>query len=148
MKKFTLALMAHEARKKDLVSLIKSHPEILRNLTLISPAEEAGLIMNETGMSVEPVMERVKGGSLQIGAMAAQGEINGVVFLRDAVNTNPDEPDWFALLRVCDQYDIPLATNLASAEAVLHLISEHPEALAGHHLAAGFLEEMAAIHES
>ncbi len=50
------------------------------------------------------------------------------------------------LLRVCDVHNVPLATNVATAEAVLHLIFEHPEALSGHHLAAQYLEDMASVH--
>ena len=69
--------------------------------------------------------------------------VDAVIFLRDALTAHPDEPDVSALLRVCDVHNIPLATNLITAEAVLHLMAEHPEALGGHHLAAQFLEEVA-----
>ena len=86
------------------------------------------------------------GGDQQIGALVANGDINAVIFLREPLMAHPHEPDVSALLRVCDVHDVPLATNLASAEAVLHLLFEHPEALGGHHLAAEYIEEMAAVH--
>ena len=75
------------------------------------------------------------------------GDINAVIFLRDPFETRPQEPDIQAMLRVCDIHNVPLATNISAAEAVLHLIFEHPEAITGHHLAAQYIEEMAAIHD-
>ena len=79
--------------------------------------------------------------------MVADGVVNAVIFLRDPLTAHPHEPDVSALLRVCDAHSVPLATNIATAEAVLHLIFEHPEALDGHHLAAQYLEEIAAAHD-
>ena len=59
------------------------------------------------------------GGDLQIGAMVANDAIDGMVFLRDPLTAQPHEPDVSALLRVCDVKDVPLATNLASAELLV-----------------------------
>jgi methylglyoxal synthase len=87
------------------------------------------------------------GGDQQIGALIANEEVNAVIFLRDPLTAHPHEPDVSALLRVCDVHNVPLATNLATAEAVLHLMAEHSEALDEHHLTARFLEEIAAKHE-
>ncbi len=69
-----------------------------------------------------------------------------MVSLRDPLTAHPHESDVSALLRVCDVHNIPLATNLATGEAILHLMAEHLEALSGHHLAAQFIEEMASVH--
>ena len=76
----------------------------------------------------------------------ANGDRDAVIFLRDPLTSHPQEPDVAALLRVCDPHDVPLATNVATAEAVLHLIFEDPGALKGHHLAAQYLEDVAAEH--
>jgi methylglyoxal synthase len=78
----------------------------------------------------------------------ANGEVTAVIFLRDPLHVNTNESKGNALVRVCDVYNVPIATNLITAEAVLHLLAEHPEALGGHHLAAQFLEEIADKHES
>jgi methylglyoxal synthase len=86
------------------------------------------------------------GGDQQIGAMVANGYISAVIFLRDPLTAQPHQPKIYDLLRVCDMYDVPLATNLAAGEAVIHLMCEHPEALRGHHLAARYLEDIAAVH--
>ena len=67
--------------------------------------------------------------------------------MRDPLTAHPHEPDVSTLLRVCDAHGVPLATNIATAEAVLHLIFEHPEALDGHHVAAQYLEEIAKVRQ-
>lgn len=68
------------------------------------------------------------GGDMEIGAMITRDEISAVIFLRDPLTAHPHEPDITAVLRVCDVHNVPLATNLASAEAILHGIFNHPEA--------------------
>ena len=64
------------------------------------------------------------GGDQQIGALVAKGEVRAVIFLRDPLTAQAHEPDISALLRVCDVHNIPLATNLATAEAVLSYITQ------------------------
>ncbi|HPP18250.1 MAG TPA: methylglyoxal synthase, partial [Fervidobacterium sp.] len=59
------------------------------------------------------------GGDMQIGAMIVNGKIDFVLFLRDPLTAQPHEPDVSALLRVCDVHNVPLATNLATAEALV-----------------------------
>jgi methylglyoxal synthase len=73
--------------------------------------------------------------------------VKAVIFLRDPLMAQPHEPDISALLRICDVYNVPLATNLATAQAVIRLLLEHHEALDGHGMAAEFVEEMAAVPE-
>ena len=87
------------------------------------------------------------GGDQQIGALVANGDVRAVIFLRDPMMALPHEPDITALLRICDVHDVPLATNVTTAEAVLHLMFEHPEALSGHHIIAQYLEDVAAVHD-
>jgi methylglyoxal synthase len=69
------------------------------------------------------------GGDQQIGGMVASGVVRAVIFLRDPLMAQPHEPDIAALMRVCDVHNVPLATNVATAEAVMHLLFEHPEEL-------------------
>ena len=146
MKKFTLALIAHDAKKEDMVQLVKAHKEELAKVTLVATRSTGQLVMGRTRLPVTLMQSGPLGGDQQIGALVANEEVDAVIFLRDPLTAHPHEPDVSALLRVCDAHGIPLATNIATAEAVLHLLSEHPEALNGHHLAADFLEEIAAIH--
>ena len=147
MERLALALIAHDSKKEDMVSLLKSHRNELARLDLVATRSTGQLIQSRVGLSVTLMQSGPHGGDQQIGALVANGDVRAVIFLRDPLMAQPHEPDISALLRVCDVHDVPLATNLATAEAVLHLLFEHPEALGGHHLAAQFLEEMAAVHE-
>jgi methylglyoxal synthase len=146
MKKFTLALIAHDARKEDMVQLVKAHKEEMSGTNLVATRSTGQLIMGRTRLSVTLMQSGPMGGDQQIGALVANEGVDAVIFLRDPLTAHPHEPDVSALLRICDAHGIPLATNIATAEAVLHLLAEHPEALKGGHLAAEYLEEIAATH--
>jgi methylglyoxal synthase len=146
MKKFTLALIAHDSKKEDMVQLVKAHKEELAGVTLMATRSTGQLIMGRSRLPVNLMQSGPMGGDQQIGALVANEEIDAVIFLRDPLTAHPHEPDVSALLRVCDVHGIPLATNIATAEAILHLLSDHPEAFKGHHLAAEFLEEAASVH--
>jgi methylglyoxal synthase len=143
----TLALVAHDSKKEDLVRLVKAHKENLAELDLVATRGTGQAIQARAGLAVTLVQSGPHGGDQQIGALVANGDVSAVIFLREPLMAHPHEPDVSALLRVCDVHNVPLATNIASAEAVLHLVAEHPEALGGHHIAARFLEEIVAKHE-
>ena len=146
MKEFTLALIAHDAQKEDMVQLVKAHKEELSNVTLVATRSTGQLVMARTKLPLTLMQSGPLGGDQQIGAMIANEEVDAVIFLRDPLTAHPHEPDVSALLRICDAHSVPLATNVATAEAVLRLFAEYPEALSGHHLAAEYLDEIAAIH--
>jgi methylglyoxal synthase len=146
MKKFTLALIAHDTKKDDMVQLVKAHREEITRFRLVATRSTGQLIMEKTNIPVALMQSGPLGGDQQIGAMVASEDIDAVIFLRDPLTAHPHEPDVSALLRICDTHGVPLATNVATAEAVLHLLAEHPEALSGHHLVAEYLDEIAAIH--
>lgn len=143
----TLALVAHDAKKEDMVRLVKAHKENLAELDLVATRGTGQAIQARAGLAVTLVQSGPLGGDQQIGALIASEKVNAVIFLRDPLTAHPHEPDVSALLRVCDVHNVPLATNLATAEAVLHLMAEHPEALGGHHIAAQFISEMASVHQ-
>ena len=146
MRKNTIALIAHDAKKDDMVDFIKAHKTELGNFVLIATKNTGQLIHERTGLSVQLLQSGPLGGDQQVGALVANGIVDAVIFLRDALTAHPHEPDVSALLRVCDVHNIPLATNLATAEAVLHCIIDTPEALRGEHLVADFLQTVAEIH--
>jgi methylglyoxal synthase len=143
----TLAMVAHDAKKDDLVRLVKAHKEELVEVDLVATRSTGQLTQERTGLPVTLLQSGPLGGDQQIGALIANGEVDAVIFLRDPLTAHPHEPDVSALLRVCDVRNVPLATNLATAEAVLHLMAERPEALRGHCLTAWSLEEIVAKHE-
>jgi methylglyoxal synthase len=145
MKNIVLALIAHDAKKEDMVQLVKAHAEKLSNVTLVATRSTGQLVTARTKLPVTLMQSGPLGGDQQIGAMVANEDIDAIIFLRDPFTAHPHEPDVTALLRICDAHGIPLATNIATAEAVLHMLAEHPEAADGHHLTAEYLQEMDAI---
>jgi methylglyoxal synthase len=147
VKRLALALIAHDPKKEDAISLVRAYQKELAGLDLVATRGTGQLIQSRVGLPVTLMQSGPHGGDQQIGALVASGEVRAVIFLRDPLMAQPHEPDISALLRVCDVCNVPLATNLATAEAVLHLLFEHPEAVGGHHPAAQFLEEMAAVHK-
>ena len=127
--RITLALIAHDGKKEEMVQLAKEHRDNLFKLSLVATRSTGNLIRERTGLAITLVNSGPMGGDQQIGAMVASGMVKAVIFLRDPLTAQPHEPDIAALLRVCDVHNVPLATNLATAEAVMHLIFEHPEVL-------------------
>ena len=146
MKK-VLALIAHDSKKDDIIQLIKAHKEELANIDLIATLDTGQRIRDRTGRPVTLLLSGPMGGEQQIGALVANGEVTAVISLRDPLNARSHEPDVTSLLKICDIRNVPIATNLITAEAILHLMAEHPEALSGQHLAAQYLEEIADQHE-
>ena len=147
MERLGLALIAHDSKKEDMTLLVKAHREKLAQLDLVATRSTGKLIEARAGLPVTLMESGPRGGDQQVGALVANGDVRAVIFLRDPLTAQLHEPDISALLRICDVHDVPLATNLATAEAVLHLLFEHPEALGGHHLMAQFLSDVAAMHE-
>jgi len=141
----TLALVAHDSKKDALVQLVKSHKGELAEVDLLATRGTGQLTQERTGLPVRLLQSGPLGGDQQIGALIASGGVNAVIFLRDPLTAHPQEPDVSALLRICDVHNVPLATNLATAKAVLHLMAEHPQALGKHQLAAHIINEMAFV---
>ena len=115
----TLALIAHDKKKRDLIEFVQRHLDKLQGLELVATGTTGRMIMEATGLEVTTVLTGPLGGDQQIGGMVARGDIQAVIFLRDPLTAQPHEPDITALLRVCDVHNTPLATNEATAELVL-----------------------------
>lgn len=80
--------------------------------------------MEATGLSVHRFSSGPLGGDQQIGAMIAMNEMDMVIFFRDPLTAQPHEPDVTALIRLCDVYNVPLATNMGTAEVLLKGLQE------------------------
>jgi methylglyoxal synthase len=130
-----LALIAHDALKDDLLRLVRAHRSMLSGFRLAATRTSGRVLAEELGIEVELVGSGPLGGDLQIAARIVDGLIDAVIFLRDPLTSHPHEPDIQALLKVCDVHRVPVATNLASAEILLHFLAGHVRAvefLAGH----------------
>lgn len=114
-----LALVAHDARKDDLVAFATRRRDDLARFRLLATGTTGGRLVDEVGLEVERLLSGPVGGDVQIGARLLDGELAGVLFLRDPMTAHPHEPDIQALLKLCDIHGVPLATNVATAELVL-----------------------------
>jgi|DewCreStandDraft_4_1066084.scaffolds.fasta_scaffold01578_29 methylglyoxal synthase len=114
-----LALIAHDGKKTDMVSFAKDHKDLLTRFPLIATGTTGRLLQEKAGLGVTCMLSGPLGGDQQIGAMVAEDKVLAVIFLRDPLQAQPHEPDVQALMRVCDVHNVPLATNLTAAEAVL-----------------------------
>jgi methylglyoxal synthase len=133
----TVALIAHDEKKDDLVRLARAHRDTLGRLRLMATGTTGRLLEMAIGLPVERMASGPQGGDLQIGARIVEGLIDAVIFLRDPLSAHPHEPDIQALLKICDVHQVPVATNMASAEIVLSYLAEREAAMALHPAALG-----------
>ena len=119
-----IALIAHDKKKNDMIALATKYRDVLEGHELYATGTTGTLVMGETGLKITRMKSGPLGGDQQIGSMIAVGNLDLVVFLRDPLTAQPHEPDVSALLRLCDVQQIPLATNLASAEIMLSALRE------------------------
>jgi dephospho-CoA kinase len=120
-----VAQVAHDAKKEDLLRLIRSHRKVLGKIRLLATGTTGKMLADELGLAIDRVASGPEGGDLQIGAPVAEGRVDAVIFLRDPLTAHPHEPDIQALLKVCDVHRIPVATNVASAEILIHFLAEY-----------------------
>jgi methylglyoxal synthase len=119
MKKYRIALIAHDKKKDDMITLAAEYIDFLRGCMLIATGTTGGRLANELGLTIERMHSGPFGGDLQIGAKLVDGLIDCVIFLRDPMTPQPHEPDINALVRACDVHNVACATNLSTAHLVL-----------------------------
>jgi methylglyoxal synthase len=120
-----VALIAHDKKKPDIIDLAKKYRDILAKHTLYATGTTGTLIIGETGLPIIRMKSGPLGGDQQIGSMVADNQLDLVIFLRDPLTAQPHEPDVSALLRLCDVFSIPLATNKTSAEIMLKALDSN-----------------------
>ncbi|WP_438312571.1 methylglyoxal synthase [Sporosarcina sp. FA9] len=119
-----IALIAHDQKKNEMVNFSIAYEHIFSKHTLFATGTTGKRIMEETSLSITRLMSGPLGGDQQIGAMIATGKLDLILFFRDPLTAQPHEPDVTALLRLCDVYGIPLATNIASAELLIRAVEK------------------------
>lgn len=119
-----IALIAHDKKKDEMVNFTIAYEPIFSEYELYATGTTGKRIMDETNLSINRLMSGPLGGDQQIGAMIATGDLDLIIFFRDPLTAQPHEPDVSALLRLCDVYGIPLATNIATAELLIRAIEE------------------------
>ena len=121
-----IALVAHDGRKKDLLDWVKFNKTTLSTHFLYGTGTTGKIVSDETGLPVKSLMSGPLGGDQQIGAMIAETELDMLVFFWDPLEQQPHDPDVKALLRIAVLYNIPTASNRATADFLIssHLINE------------------------
>jgi methylglyoxal synthase len=114
----TIALIAHDGKKAEMVGFVKDHIELVQKFKLVATGT-TGKYVEKAGLKVRKMVSGPLGGDAQIASLIVQNKIHGVIFLRDPLGIHPHEPDIFMLLRLADVHNIPLATNMASATILL-----------------------------
>lgn len=114
-----IALIAHDKKKDDIVKLTTAYKDVLAKHRLFATGTTGGRIIDATGLDIHRFKSGPLGGDQQIGAYISDNKIDMVCFIRDPLTPQAHEPDISALLRLCDVYEIPLATNMSSAEMLL-----------------------------
>ena len=126
----TIALIAHDGKKADMVAWATYNRGALAHYQLVATESTAHLMQNKVGLEVEAVQPGPMGGDAQIGARVVEGKIDGVIFLVDPLDKHPHDPDIQALLRLCNVHNVPLATNVATADSIMVWLSiNEPEKL-------------------
>ncbi len=114
-----LALIAHDGKKADMVAFATFNREKLARYHLLATATTGQLLRDKVGLDVEGRLSGPLGGDVQIAARIASGQVDAVFFLVNPLDKHPHDPDIQAVQRVCNVHNIPLATNLATADLII-----------------------------
>lgn len=119
--KYKIALIAHDEKKAGMVAFVMKRLDFFNHerVNIVATGTTGGMLVNSGVSKVERVSSGPLGGDAEIGAMITRGEINAIVFLRDPLGKHPHDVDISMLLRLCDVHNIPLATNIKSANILI-----------------------------
>ena len=117
-----IALIAHDSKKELMVQFCIAYCGILSRHSICAIGTTGKLVSEATGLPVFRFLSGGQGGGQQIAARIQCNEIDLLLFLRDPISTRSTDPEEANLLRLCDVHNIPAATNIATAEALIHAL--------------------------
>lgn len=117
-----IALIAHDTKKELMVQFCIAYCGVLSKHNLCATGNTGKMVAEATGLNVQRYLSGSQGGDQQIAARISCNEIDLLLFFRDPISVNPHEPNDMNLLRLCDVHNIPVATNIATAEALIHAL--------------------------
>ena len=119
-----IALIAHDSKKELMVQFWIAYSGILSQHNICATGTTGKLVAEATGLRIFRFLSGEQGGDQQIAARIACNEIDLLLFLRDPLTMKAGEPDEANLIRLCDVHSIPVATNIATAEALIHALEK------------------------
>ncbi|MBP0962732.1 MAG: methylglyoxal synthase [Oscillospiraceae bacterium] len=117
-----IALIAHDSKKELMTQFCIAYCGVLSRHNLCATSTTGKLVADATGLDIFKFMSGAQGGEQQVASRIACNEIDLLLFFRDPISVKPGEPDEAGLLRLCDVRNIPFATNIATAEALIHAL--------------------------
>lgn len=117
-----IALIAHDSKKELMTQFCIAYCGILSRHSLCATSTTGKIVSEATGLPIVKFLSGSQGGAQQIGARIACNEIDLLLLFRDPLNPKPGESSDTNLVRLCDVHDIPVATNIATAEALIHAL--------------------------
>ena len=114
-----IALIAHDSKKELMAQFCIAYCGILSRHNLFATGTTGKIVAEATGLEITRFLCGSQGGDQQIASRIACNEIDLLLFFRDPINAKPSEPNEMTLLRLCDVHNIPFATNIATAEALI-----------------------------
>jgi methylglyoxal synthase len=115
----TLALIAHDGKKAEMVAFALKYRDVLDRYKLVATSTTGRLLTESANLEVTRMLSGPIGGDAQIAAKVAEGQIAAVFFFVDPLGKHPHDPDIQSLLRICNAHNIPLATNPATAAFII-----------------------------
>ena len=115
-----IAIIAHDAKKELMTQFCIAYCGILSRHKLFATGTTGKLVREATGLDINCFLSGIRGGDQQIGALIACNEIDMLLMFNDPLNPKDHEPNVNNLLRLCDVHNVPAATNIATAEALIH----------------------------
>ena len=116
----TIALIAHDAKKELMVQICIAYCGVLSRHNIVATGTTGKVVSEATGLDIVRFLGGPQGGAQQIASRIGCNEIDLLLMFRDPLNPKPSEPDERVLLRLCDVHNIPVATNIATAEVLIH----------------------------
>lgn len=117
-----IALIAHDTKKELMVQFCIAYCGVLSKHNLCATCTTGKMVAEATGLNIQRYLSGSQGGDQQIAARISCNEIDLLLFFRDPISVKPHEPNDMNLLRLCDVHNIPVATNIATAEALIHAL--------------------------
>lgn len=115
-----IAIIAHDTKKELMIQFCIAYCGVLSKNTICATGTTGKLVAAATGLKIDRYLSGTQGGDQQIASRIACNEIDMVLFFRDPLTVKSHEPNEMNLLRLCDVHNIPIATNIATGEMLIH----------------------------